>query len=342
MRIIPALILAVVALPMTAETTGRLSGKVTTKDGKPVAGAKVVLKRVDVNWTKELKVGADGSFMQVGLEPKDFELNVTAEGFVPFTDRLKIPLGDVIKKAVTLLTPDEARKEGVGVSAGKAVVVDDPGVSLENAGADAFNQAVELVNEKKYNEALPLVELAVQTLKESAEKTKDEAAKAEVLSKLVKVERTYGITLFEVGIASESKAALLGQAKPILEKALAANGKDNRALDALLRIAKAQKDKEAEKKYQGMVDAILGPRPEIPYNEGVNAFNAGNLHEAKESVLKAIQIDPKFADSYWLLGVVEFSLNNINGAKANFHKYMEIAPTGKKAGEVKQMLKELR
>ena len=340
MRIIPALVLTLAVLPLAAETTGRISGKVTTKDGKPVSTAKASLKRIDINWSKELKISSDGRFMQVGLDPKEFELHVSAEGFAPYMEKVKIPLGDVLEKTVILLTPQQAKAAGVAM--GVAVPIEDPGAGLENTGADAYNQAVELYNEKKYTEALPLVELAYQSLKESAEKTKDEAAKATVKEKLATVERTYAVTLFEVGSSSESKKANLDKAKPLLEKVLAANPKDNRAIDALLKTAKVQKDKEGEKKYQAMVDAILGPRPEVHYNEAVNAFNNGQLKEAKEGVLKAIQIDPKFADSYWLLGVVEFSLGNNGGAKSNLRKYLEIAPTGKKADEVKLMLKELK
>lgn len=338
MRIVPALVLTLAVLPLLADTSGRISGKVTSKDGKPVISAKITIKRVDINWVKELKVSEKGTFMQVGLDPKEFDLLIAADGFNSYLERVKIPLGDVLVREIVLLTPAEAAKAGNGTP--QTVVVDDPGASLDSTGSDAFNQSVELFNEKKYTEALPLVELAYQSLKESAEKTKDEQAKTDVIKKLGTVERTLAITYFEVGIASESKQNLLDKAKPVLEKNLAANSKDIRALDALLKIAKAQKDKEAEKKYQAIVDGIYGPRPEVAYNEGVNAFNAGNMKEAKEHFLKAIEISPAFADSYYLLGMVEFSNNNLKGTKAHLLKYLELAPNGKEAGTAREMLKD--
>lgn len=338
MRIVPALVLTLAVLPLVADSTGRISGKITGKDGKPVPSAKVTIKRVDINWTKDLKVSDKGSFMQVGLDPKEFDLQVSAEGFTSFVERVKIPLGDVLVKDIVLLTPAEANK--AAVASGKAVVTEDPGASLDSTGSDAFNQAVELFNDKKFSEALPLVELAYQSLKESAEKTKDETAKADVVKKLATVERTYAVTMFEVGSASESRQELLEKAKPILEKNLASNAKDTRSLDALLKIAKTQKDKEAEKKYQAMVDAILGPRPEVAYNEGVNAYNAGHMKAAKEQFIKAIEIDPKFADSYFLLGMVEYAENNLKGTKSHLLKYLELAPNGKEAATAKEMLKD--
>lgn len=338
MRLIPALIVTLSILPLAADTTGRISGKITSKDGKPVLNAKILLKRVDTNWNKELKVNDKGAYMQVGLDPKEFEIQVTAEGFAPHSERVKVPLGDVLVKDIVLLTPAEART--AGGSTAVAVPVDDPGASLDSAGSDAFNQAVSLFNEKKFNEALPLVELAYQNLLESAEKTKDEKAKAEVLQKLPTVERTYAVAMFEVGEGSESKRALLEKAKPLLEKTLVANPKDTRCLDALLRIAKTQKNPEAEKKYQGLLDAILPPRPEAAYNLGVAAYNNNHMKEAKEHFLRAIAIDPKFPDTYFLMGMVEYGQNppNLKGTKANLLKYLELAPNGKEAGMARDML----
>lgn len=335
MRLVPALILTLAVLPVAAESTGRISGKILSKDGKPIPNAKIVLKRIDTNWAKELKIDAKGNFLQVGLEPKLYDLVASADGFTSFVDKIKIPLADVLVEDITLLTPAEAAKAG-----GKTVAVEDPGASLDAAGSDAFNQAVELFNEKKYTEAMPLVELAYQSLKESAEKTKDEKAKAETMQKLITVERTYAVTMFEVGNNSESKRELLEKAKPLLEKALAGNAKDTRAIDALLKIAKSQKDKEAEKKYQALLDAIIGPRPEIAYNDGVNQYNAGHMREAKEHFLKAIEMDPKFPDSYFLLGMVEYNNGNLKGTKANLLKYLELAPKGKDAVMAKEMLND--
>lgn len=338
MRILPALILVATTLTLVAETTGRLNGKVTNKAGMPVPTAKVILKRLDIVQNRELRINSDGTFLQVGLLPKDYELTASAEGYAPFSESVKIGMDTLLTKNIVLLTAEEARKESVAT--GKAVVVEDPGASLENVGADAYNGAVELYNAKKYAEALPLIELAYTNLKESAEKTVDAAAKATVVEKLGTVERTYAITMFEVGSASESKQALIEKAKPLLEKAFTANPKDTRSLDALLKIAKVQKDKVAEKKYEGMVDAILGPRPEIAYNEGVNAFNAGNVKEAREHLLKAIQIKADYPDSYYLLAMVEFSSSNLKGTKAHLLKYLELAPNGKDAATAREMLKD--
>jgi TolA-binding protein len=72
----------------------------------------------------------------------------------------------------------------------------------------------------------------------------------------------------------------------------------------------------------------------------VAVFNAGDMKAAKDLLNKAIATDPKFPDSYYLLGMVEYGLTNLKGTKEAFLKYLEIAPTGKKAAEVKEMLND--
>jgi tetratricopeptide (TPR) repeat protein len=91
-----------------------------------------------------------------------------------------------------------------------------------------------------------------------------------------------------------------------------------------------------------MIDVIAGPQPEIGYNEGVVALNAGNMKGAKEGALKSLKAKADYADAYYILGIAEFGLNNLKASKEALKKYMELAPNGSKAAEVKEMLRELR
>ena len=325
--IIPVLIVGVPAI-VQAESTGRIVGKVAGKDGKPVAGAKVLMKRKDRVWNKELVTDSKGIYQQAGLEPVTYEFTVIADGFVKYVAEVKVPLADSLKYDVTLLTPKEA-------SAGQAAAQPaDEGIALENAGLNAFNENLELYNQGRYAEALAPFEEAYKSLQDSMAKTKDEKAKADLQPKVDMIERVLGLTYYKVGKKAE--------AEPLLLKALARKADDQNALIAIVDIYHAKKDVENEKKYQAELDKLIGPRPEIAYNEGVNLFNAGKNKEAKAEVEKALSIDPKFADAYYLLGLVEIGDGKMGPAKQAFQKYLELAPNGKKAGEVKGILKELR
>ena len=241
-----------------------------------------------------------------------------------------------MKKDFTLLSPEEARAAAPTTTSAPA----DPGALLEDAGYAAFNEATGLYNLKEWKKSEPLFEKAYTSLTESLGKTKDEAAKGEITEKLKTVSRVYGVVLYEVG-KEEKAAAKLDQAKPLLEKAYELNNKDMRVIEALLTIAKEKDDTEAMTKYQAAIDAVVGPRPENAYNDGVAAYNANKFKVAKEFILKAIAIDPKFADSYYILGLVETNNNNLKAAKEAFKKCLELAPAGKHAGDCKEFIKAL-
>ncbi|HEY3400236.1 MAG TPA: carboxypeptidase regulatory-like domain-containing protein [Geothrix sp.] len=331
-RLILALMLPAACLSIHAEQTGRISGKVLSKEGKPIPGAKVNLKRTDRAWTKDLIPDKNGNFLQVGLEPKEFEFSVKAEGYVEYKEIIKIPLADVLIKNITLLTPAEARAAGP-VGGGTQAVPDDPGAALDAEGRDSFNAAIPLYNDGKYEEALPHVEKAYKTLNEALTKLKDDAAKAELAPELLKIERVLGICLAQGGAKKE-------EGEPYLLKALERNPKDERVIVGLIETSKAKSDKVAEQKYVAMLETLQGPNPDVIYNKGVIAFNDGKTKEAKAHLLKALEVDPTYAKAHYLLGMVEYANMNLKGTKQHFLKYLELSPAGDKAAEIKEMLKD--
>ena len=333
-RLIPALLLPAVCLSLSAESTGRISGKVLTQDKKPIAGAKVLLKRTDRNWTKELTTDKHGAFLQVGLDPVLYDITVSAEGYVTQVyQQRKVPLADVLTEDFTLLTPEQNRAAAIASGAAQAAP-EDPAAAADSAGRDAFNKIIPLYNEQKYGEALPGAEDSYKKLTDAQTNLKDEAAKTEVTQLLPKVARVYGICL---ALGSSDRKA---EAEPFLTKALADNPKDERALAGMVEVAKAKGDKAAEQKYQGELDALHGPNPDVIYNKAVEAFNAGRSKEAKSELQKVMQIDPKYPEAYYLLAMVEFGEMNLKGTKQNLEKYLELAPNGKNAETAREMLKD--
>lgn len=337
-RLFPLFIASTICLTLAADTTGGITGKVLTKAGQPIPNATVTLKRTDITYVKELKTNAKGTFIQVGLSPVEYDVLVHATGFVDYKEHFKIPLGELMKKDFTLMTAEEARAAAPATTTVAAPL--DPGAQLEDAGYTAFNEATGLYNAKQWKKSEPLFEKAYTSLNESLAKTKDEAAKGQITEKLKTVSRVYGVVLYEVG-KEEQIAAKLDQAKPLLEKAYELNNKDMRVIEALFTIAKGKGDKEAMAKYQADIDVIVGPRPENAYNDGVAAYNANKFKVAKEFILKAIAIDTKFSDSYYMLGLIETNNNNLKAAKEAFKKCLELAPTGKHAAECKEFIKAL-
>lgn len=332
-RLIPALLLPAVCLSMHAESTGRIVGKVVTKEGKPIAGAKILLNRTDVHWSKELTSDSNGRFIQVGLEPRFYDITITAEGYVQKVDsNQKVPLGDALTKDYVLLTPQEAQTEAL--QGQPQSLPKDPAAAADVMGREAFNKAIPAYNDQKYSDALPEVEKAYKNLTEAMNTYKDDKAKEDLKPELVTVSRVYGICL---ALGSPDRKA---EAEPFLTKSLESNPKDERVLAGLIEISKAKGDKAAEAKYQGVLDSLHGPDPNVIYNKAVSAFNGGNLTEAKNQLQKVLQIDAKYPEAFYLMAMVNFGENNLRGTKQNLEKYLELAPSGKNAAMAREMLKD--
>ncbi|HNX94829.1 MAG TPA: carboxypeptidase regulatory-like domain-containing protein [Holophaga sp.] len=333
----------VICAPLVAQNTGRIQGKVTDKAGKPLANVTVTVKRLDVNWSKEVKTKANGSYMLVGLEPKEFEITATLAPLVPSQSKGRIIMGEPLIQDFVMLTTEEAQADYLKRNPNATVQISNQG---EIDATASFNQALNLYNAQQFGEALPLLEKANASFVETLEKTKDEKEKEKLKETMLTPNRIFGVTLYEVGKTDEvRKAELWKKAEPLLTASLAAlpdtdDKKPQRtqlAL-ALLDLAKDKQDAAATKQYQDLVDKLLPPNPAKDYNMAVDAFNAGKNADAKTFLERAIQKDPKYAEAYYLMGMVEFGNNNLKGTKLNLMKYLELAPDGGKAPEVKAML----
>jgi len=335
-------ILTIAAIPVLCAplAAGTLAGKVMSKAGGPVANAKITIRRMDINWSKETLANPRGSYLQSGLESKDYEVTYSAEGYVPVKFMVKVTITDTVTQDATLMTVQEAQAEAAKK---------DPNAQsrlAETSGAEAFNSGISLYNTQSFAEALPLFEKAYASYQESMEKTKDEKEKANLTNSINVVERVLGISLFEVGKTDETKKAdNWAKAEPMLTGVLSrieakeeTKGQRLQVMKALRDIAQEKKATATVDKLQTEIDKIEPPNAANDYNKAVDAFNAGNNAEAKSCLERAIRKDPKFADSYYLMGMVEFGNNDLKATKQNLMKYLEVAPTGKKASEVKAML----
>jgi len=327
---------AIVSFSLAAQTTGRIQGKILDSAGKPIPNASMVLKRVDINSTKEIRIDARGGYLQVGLDPKEYDLIVSAEGFVEYKERIRIPLGDALVKNITMRTLAEVNAE-----LNQKAAAENPGAAKANEGVSAFNDAVRAYNEKNFVESLAKFEAAIEFFRDAASVAKDDSTKADTEKNLALAEKMLAICRFDIGDSdSQRRNDLWLKAEPVLKSNLDKSEGNERAnlAERLKEIAKMKGDTEAEALYNDIVEKTLGPNPKISYNKGVDLYNSGKLSEAKPHLKKAVQIDPTFADAYYLLAICELSDGDFKAAKDNFNKYLQLAPNGKNAAEAKEIL----
>jgi hypothetical protein len=79
-----ALALLVVAVTLPGQTTGSILGTVTDQSTAAVASAKVLVRNLDTNQTKEVITGVDGTFRVPQLAIGSYEVVVEAKGFTKY------------------------------------------------------------------------------------------------------------------------------------------------------------------------------------------------------------------------------------------------------------------
>ncbi len=77
------------------------------------------------------------------------------------------------------------------------------------------------------------------------------------------------------------------------------------------------------------------------YNLGVLFLNGGDTKNAAIYFEKSIMVNKKYPKPYYQLGMCEINLGDYKRAEKLLKKYLELAPNGKYANQVKQILPEI-
>jgi predicted Zn-dependent protease len=131
-------------------------------------------------------------------------------------------------------------------------------------------------------------------------------------------------------------------AKPSADISAAANNQLGQAL------GKTGKTKEAAAAYEAAAKADPPKAGTYYYNEAATLFNANAMDDAAAAADKATTVDPTKADAYYIKGqaliqkaTVDPKTNKITAPPeclAAYQKYLELAPTGPHAEEIKGIL----
>src|SRR5512135_76667 len=86
--------LGFIAPPAQAQT-GTARGKVLDAQGQPVADAKILIEfQGGITRKFEVKTNKKGEYMQVGMQPGQYRLTASKDGYQPVAIDYRIQLGD--------------------------------------------------------------------------------------------------------------------------------------------------------------------------------------------------------------------------------------------------------
>lgn len=283
--------LAFIATNAFAVGEGRMNGRIldaVTKE--PIANAVVSIAATEkTNFKTEVKSNGEGKWAFFALDATvPYKFVVSAEGYAPYQEIIKIPLGVNTLKDFHLNKP----------TAGQPVAGEpkgDPAVDAYNAGAALANAGDLKGAVAKFNEAVaakPDLTAAWIALAKMANKTEDYKRAIEAANKVLEIDSE---DMEMWGVLAKAYAATGDKAK-----AAEAAGKLPKNASALFneaaRVINGGNDAEGEKLLKQAVAA--DDKFAIAYYElGMIYVRAGKSAEAKTNLSKYLELEPSGKDA---------------------------------------------
>jgi tetratricopeptide (TPR) repeat protein len=330
------LFLAAVSTGWSQATAGKVQGTIT-EGGKPVANADVVLTSIATGRTFKLKSDKNGQVTGVGIPFGDYNEEVTAG--------------------------EKRYKKQVRIQ-GEGGAVDDISVEI-TSGKPGAGPSKEELEKMKTERDKAINENALIAQLNPALQAKDWATAEPILTKLIAMnpnrwdyQQALGNAQFSEGKFEEA-VATFDKAIPIAENATKTDPKADPAKakaavaqmltnegNAYLKLKKNDKAIDAYTKA-----AAMDPNPGTAYfNICATQYNSGNTQGALAACDKAIAADPNRADAYFIKGSLmlgdskqdkDGKLQAPAGTSDALNKYLELAPDGPHANDVKAMLQAI-
>jgi tetratricopeptide (TPR) repeat protein len=279
-----------------AQGTGTARGKILDDKGQPVEGAAVVLDYQGGLTRKfNTKSNKKGEYTQVGLQPGQYRVTATKDGFQGGYVETHIGLGEATYLPDIKLVPAGAAR----ASAAGAADMEKANAELRQMVKDA--QALAAAG--KRDEAIAAFQVLL---------TKQIAAPEEVY--------------FRIGqLQAEKKDYPAAEASYL--KALELKPGHANATVELANVYQLSGQKDKATELMTKASAAGDGDANLQYSTGVLHINAGRQDEAAVAFKKAIAIDPNHAESYYHLGTIALNQNNLPEAIAMLEKYLSLNPT---------------
>ena len=298
-------------LPVSAQEwkgKGRLEGKVTDLEGKPIAGATVKLRTGSSPGSgPDLKSDGGGRWTVLGLRGGEWKITIEAPGFIA---------GDVLIQVseVTRANPIVYKMPPVQVAApGEAQTTGLPPEIVE--AVKAGNEALE---QKKWTDARIAFEKALPAIPDN-------------VGLLMALARSYS------GEGNTDKA--IETLKKVTEKEPKNNGVWLLIANMLLEKGRLEEGRAALDKVP--VETITDPNVFI--NIGVLYMNQKKNEEAEKSFTRAVDVAPGQFDGYYYRGLSRVAQQKRAEAKGDLAKVVELAPPDStEAKEARQLLEALK
>ena len=338
------------AVPLSAQEwagRGRLQGVLKDEAGKPVAGARLTFRKGD----QKVDPAAPGPAPQVsndkgkwsigGLAGGQWSVMIEKEGFLISEGVLQVnEFGVAQPVTITMKKPSKEMLEaqaqaGVGAEIRAALEAGNALIAQEqwSAARAEYEKALAKMEDPQYK---PMVMRAVaQTY--AMEKNNEKAL--ELLEQTVAMKGDDPDTLNMLGQVQYN----LGQTEKAIEtlKASLALKEDPTTTQLLVNLLVDAGREEESRTYLAKLGAGAKVDPISLLNVGIRLYNENKFEKALETFNRVVSENPDLPEPYYYRALVYLPLNKMKEARADFTKFLELAPEHKNAADAREMLKSM-
>lgn len=303
---------AVLAPPALAQNSARIFGVVTDYEGNSVAGAGVLMEfQGGITRSFETSSNDQGEYIQVGLASGPYVVTVTAEGIGSARYEVRVSAGQELELDVQVLAPGQVDRTGLSA---------EQIADLEARAA--FEGGLEAARGGDPDEAARLLTEALEFTPDCGECL-----------------RNLGIVEFQRGNHEEAERALRRAAEIAPD--------DAAAFDALADVYNAQRrfDEagEASAEAARLSGGAAGGDGDAGavFDQGLIAWNAGRLDEARGLFEQTLALDPSHGEANYWLGMASLNAGRIPEAVTFWRTYVEREPDGRFAAQATGLIAQL-
>ncbi len=309
-------LLALGASAQAWKGVARIQGSIVDAAGKPVKGARVILKSVRDNAGPQAIITDDrGKWAALGLAGGNWNIDIEADGFLPKATSVQLSeLSRLPPMKIELeAAPPPAPKE----EAAPAESIQVGGVEISPEIAAALEAANAFMKEQKWKEAAAEYEKAVAVLTTNTPLRFALSRAYYGAGEIPKaIEQLQVVHTADSG--NVTAATLLG--------------------DMLLETAKV----DEAKKVLATIPAGAISDVNTIINLGIRFTNQNLPEDAFRYFNDAVAVAPDVAAAYYYRGIANRQLKKMKEAKADLNKVVELAPDAPEAKDAKDLLAQMK
>ncbi len=315
LMLLAAAVAVVLVQPALAQNSARIFGVVTDHEGNPVDGATVLMEfQGGLTRSFQTSSNAQGEYIQVGLASGPYLVTITAEGIGVLRYNLRLSAGEEFELDVQVLGRGQIDRTGMSEE-------EIAEMEARDATADAFAGGLDAARGGDFDEAARLLAEAIEVTPDCGECL-----------------RNLGIVEFQRGNYDEAEQAL--------RRATEIAPDDAAAFDALADVYNTQRrfDEAGEASAEATRlsgGAAGGGDAGAVFDQGLIAWNAGRLADARGLFEQTLDLDPSHGEAHYWIGMANLNAGQMAEAVASWRTYVEREPNGRFAAQANALIAQL-